>query len=142
MTRRRLASRLLGASGLIMMLLGVVHLIATPHILQLLDGLSASERTFAAGPTLLNHVLVGVLLLPLGFATWVAASERFLAESWAKRILAANALTFLVLPVSILIFMRQPEYYQSPLFISGVALTTVAALLVAWAAWVGISSKP
>lgn len=142
MTRQRLASGFLRASGLLMMLLGVIHLIATPHITHLLDGMTASSRAFAAGPTTLNHVLVGVLLLPLGFATWTAAAADSLAHAWAKRILTANTLAFLALPIAVLICMRQPEYYQAPLFVGAVVLTIATSLLVAFATWVGISSEP
>lgn len=141
MARRQLASGVLRASGAVIMLLGVVHLIATPHILHLLDDMPVGAREFAVGPTLLNHVLVGVLLLPLGLATMTAAAERNLTEPWARRVLIANALTTMALPVSILVFMRRAEYYQAPLFVGAVTLTVAAALLVAWAAWAGTASK-
>ena len=65
MTRRGLAGLFLRAAGAGVILLGFVHLAATPHIPQLLESMPESARRLAAGPTLLNHVLVGVLLLPL-----------------------------------------------------------------------------
>jgi len=37
--------------------------------------------------------------------------------------------------------MRQPQYYQSPLFLAGVALTAVTAILMAVAVWVVASAK-
>ena len=75
MTRRRLASRVLRTAGIVLVLLGVVHLAATPHIPHLLDSMPAAARQIAVGPTVLNHVLVGVLLLPLGLSTWLAAAR-------------------------------------------------------------------
>ena len=141
MSRRRLASLFLRASGLLMMLLGLVHLAATPHIPALLDGLAPKARAFAVGPTVLNHVLVGVLLLPLGFTAFVAAAERHMGEPWARGLLAAYALTLMTLPAAILVFMRQAAFYQSPLFVAGVALTAVTALLVVLAAWAGAGPK-
>ena len=135
MASRRLAGLALRAAGVTLILLGLVHLAATPHIPQLLDGMSERARQFAVGPTLLNHVLVGILLLPLGFTTWVAAARRYQGEPWAGRILAANAITLLTLPITIVIFMRQPEYYHAPLFVLGVTLVALTAVLVAIAAW-------
>ena len=105
MSRRRLASLFLRASGLLMMLLGLVHLAATPHIPALLDGLSPKARAFALGPTVLNHILVGILLLPLGFTAFVAGAERHMGEPWARRLLAAYALTLMTLPVAILVVL-------------------------------------
>jgi hypothetical protein len=123
------------------MVLGCVHLFATPHIPHLLDDMPPKARDFAVGPTLLNHVLAGILLLPLGFATWLAAAEDHLSEPWAKRILVANCLTVLVLPVMVVLLMSQPQYYQSPLFMGGVVLTALTAVLMAVAAWVAASAK-
>jgi hypothetical protein len=142
MTRQRLSSLFLRASGLLVMLLGLVHLAATPHIPALLDGLSPKARAFAVGPTVLNHILVGVLLLPLGFTAFVAAAERHRGEAWARSLLAAYALTLLSLPAAILVFMRQAAFYQSPLFVAGVAITAATAVLVVLAVWVRGGRKP
>jgi hypothetical protein len=79
MSLRGLARGALRVAGVVLMALGVVHLIATPHIL--LDAMPKKARDFAVGPTLLNHVLVGILLLPLGFSTWLAADARHAGES-------------------------------------------------------------
>ena len=78
MERRELARAVLRTSGLALMLASAIHLIATPEIPHLLDGLSPEARGFAVGPMLLDHVLVGILLLPLGFTTWLAASGHYL----------------------------------------------------------------
>ena len=124
-----------------MVLLGVVHLIATPHIPHLLDDMPPKARDFAVGPTLLNHVLVGILLLPLGFTTWLAAAEDHLRQPWAKRTLIVNCLTVLTLPLMVVLLMRHPQYYQSPLFVAGVSLTALTAVMMAAAAWVAASTK-
>lgn len=98
-------------------------------------------RDFAVGPTLLNHVLVGILLLPLGFTTWLAAAEDHLRQPWAKRTLIVNCLTVLTLPLMVVLLMRHPQYYQSPLFVAGVSLTALTAVMMAAAAWVAASTK-
>jgi hypothetical protein len=93
------------------------------------------------GPTLLNHVLVGILLLPLGYTTWLAAASREPNEAWATRILIANTIVTFTLPVSIAIFMRRPEYYTAPLFLTGVGLAAIISLLMVTATWIRIGGR-
>ena len=69
---RRMADRLLRAVGALLIILGFVHLAAAPHIPLLLRGSPRAVYQQAVGPTLLNHVLVGILLLPLGYTIWLA----------------------------------------------------------------------
>lgn len=129
------AGRLLRCAGLLLILLGFVHLAATPHIPALVETIpSGAARDRATGATLLNHVLVGFLLLPFGYTTWIAAADRNLSSSWARRILLVNALTLTTLPLAIAVFMRRPEYYRAPLFVAGAGLTAIASLLVLTAA--------
>ena len=127
---------------MVLALLGAVHLFATPHIAHLLDAMPKKAREFAVGPTILNHVLVGILLLPLGASTWLAADERHLNEPWARGILICNCLAVAALPVSIVILMRGPQYYHAPLFIAGVGLTALAAATMVLATWAAVSAKP
>lgn len=115
------------------MVLGLVHLAATPHIPGLLNGSPGRVYQRAVGPTLLNHVLVGILLFPLGYTTFLAARDS--GQVWARRVLAINALTVLTLPISVAVFMRQPEYYTAPLFLTGVGLVAIISFLMLGAAF-------
>jgi hypothetical protein len=130
MTTQKIAARVLRAIGMLLFALGLVHLLATPHIPSLLSGSPAAVYVRAVGPMLLNHVLVGILLLPLGYTTWVAASVRQRGEGWATRVLVANTLVVLTMPLSIVIFMRNPEYYAAPLFLTGVGLVAIISLVM------------
>lgn len=130
MNSRRLAEKFLRLTGLLLMLLGVVHLIATPHIPSLLNGSPRRVYQQAVGPTLLNHVLVGILLLPLGFTTWLAAAPEESARPWARRVLIMNGAVVFTLPISVIVFMRQPQYYTAPLFLTGVGLVALISLLM------------
>jgi hypothetical protein len=124
----------LRASGIILVLLGLAHLAATPHIPDLIRGLRGTrDYPWALGPTLLNHVLVGVLLLPLGLSTWLAAGASTITQRWARAILVGNTLAVLALPAALVIFMRAKVYYSAPLFVAGVSLTALAAVLMAMA---------
>jgi hypothetical protein len=114
----------------LLFILGLIHIAATPHIPVLLGGSSTLVYQRALGPTLLNHVLVGILLLPLGYTTWLAASFRERGEPWAMRILAANTTVVLTLPLSIVAFMRRSEYYSSPLFLTAVGMVAIISFLM------------
>jgi hypothetical protein len=85
---------------------------------------------------LLNHVLVGILLLPLGCTTWLAAAAHERNKTWATRTLIANTVVALTLPISIVVFMRRSEYYSSPLFVTGVGLVAIIWLLMVTALWI------
>jgi hypothetical protein len=136
MNIQNLAAKFLRVMGALLVLLGIVHLVTTPHIPHLLDGMSTREAyRFAWGPTMLNHVLVGILLIPLGFTTWLASSPRNVVQSWARHILIVNAIVFLTFPLSIVAFMRDPVYYDAPLFVTGVALVVILSLMMIVAAW-------
>ncbi len=136
MSRQRIAAGFLRAVGLLLVVLGFVHLAATPHIPALLGARSSDVYQRALGPTLLNHVLVGILLLPLGYTTWLAAAVHNRNHTWARRVLVVNGIVLLTFPASIALFMRRSEYYTSPLFLTGVLLVTVISLLTVVAAGV------
>ena len=126
--------RLLRGSGLLLLLLGVVHLVATPHIAALI---THSTSTRAADnlipPMLLNHILVGVLLLPLGFLTFYAASY---SDRWAQVIVRTTALTVATLPLTLLALMGV-RYFDAPLFVVGFLLVVAASVTLLLAAFTG-----
>src|SRR5271155_2203644 len=135
MRSQEIAAGFLRTEGVLLIVLGVVHTIATPHIRDLLGDSSSEVYQRAVGPTLLDHVLFGILLLPLGYTTWLAAAPRNRGETWARRVLVVNGVVVLTFPVSLAIFMRRPEYYTAPLFLAAVTLVTVISLLTVIAAW-------
>jgi hypothetical protein len=134
MRSQAIAAGFLRAVGLLLIILGVVHLAATPYIPPLLGESSSGVYQRAVGPTLLNHVLFGILLLPLGYTTWLAAAEQNRNAGWARRVLAVNAVALLTFPVSLALFMHRPEYYTAPLFLAAVTLVAVISLLAVVAA--------
>ena len=135
MRSQQIAAAFLRAVGLLLIVLGLVHLAATPHIPPLLGESSSPVYQQAVGPTLLNHVLFGILLLPLGYTTWLAAAYENRNETWASRVLMVNGIVLLTFPVTLALFMRRPEYYTAPLFLVAVILVGVISLMTIVAAW-------
>ena len=118
---------------MLLILLGIVHVAATPHIATLIRhsaSTAAAERL--TPPMLLNHILVGLLLFPLGYLTVYAAPYSAAGLAWAQVIVRAIALTVAALPVTLLALMGV-RYFDAPLFVLGAALVVAAAatLLVA-----------
>jgi hypothetical protein len=124
------STRCLQAVGGLLIILALLHLAATPHIPELLRGSPLVVYERAVGPTLLNQVLVGILLVSLGVTTWFAAAACERGEQWALPIVVTNTIVVFTLPLSITAFMRQPEYYTAPLFLTGVLLAFVISLLM------------
>lgn len=125
--------RLLRGSGVLLILLGIVHLLATPHIATLIQhSASRAAADRLTPPMLLNHVLVGLWLFPLGYLTVYAAPYSAAGLAWAQMVVRTTALTVATLPVTLLALMGV-RYFDAPLFVLGAAVVVAAAatLLVA-----------
>jgi hypothetical protein len=129
--------RLLRGAGILLMTLGVVHLLATPHIASLVrHSASPASARWLTPPMLLNHILVGVLLIPLGYLTAYAAPHAVSGASWARVVVRTTALSVATLPIALFALMGRRYYFDAPLFVLGAALTVVVAvtlLVVAFA---------
>ena len=77
---------------------------------------------------LLNHILVGVLLLPLGYLTIYAAPHAVSGASWAQVVVRTTALSVGILPITLFALMGRRYYLDAPLFVLGAALTVIVAL--------------
>lgn len=84
----------------------------------------------------LNHILVGILLIPFGISTFWAG--RALQETWAFRLAMINAAAILVFPV-LLVLVLPADSLDAPLFRLAIlvlmvtCLTQMAALAGLWA---------
>ncbi len=136
MNRLRGPGFILRVCGALLVLLGVVHLVATPHIPALLDGMrSDADYGLVRGATLLNHVMTGLLLFPVGISTWLASSPANLPQPFARKILVMNSLAMLCAPLCILLFMGDVNYLRAPLFLTGVCLATLLPVVMLGVAW-------
>src|ERR1700732_3425573 len=127
--------RVLRGRGVLRILLGIVHLVATPHIASLIRHYSSAEAAeVLIPPMLLNHVLVGVLLLPLGWLMLYAAAHSAARVAWAQVVVRTTAVTVATLPVTLLALMGF-RYFDAPLFVLGAALVSGAAVALLLAAF-------
>ena len=110
----RWAPWLTQATGILLILLGIIHLIATPFLIGWLSQqLRSDHASLAIAAMRLNHILVGILLLPLGVSTFWSGKpldNRGLCV-WQ----ALNAVTLLCLPM-LLVTTMPLESLDAPLF--------------------------
>jgi hypothetical protein len=85
---------------------------------------------------LLNHVLVGVLSIPLGFLTVYAAPHAVTGAFWAQVTVRTAALSVATVPILIFALMGTRYYFNAPLFVLGVALTVIVTITLLAAAFV------
>ena len=131
----RWAPRLTQATGILLILLGIIHLIATPFLIGWLSRqLHSDSIPLAIAAMRLNHILVGILLLPLGVLTFWSGTA--LGQSWGLRLAGLNALTLLCLP-ALLVTIMPLESLHAPLFLLAV-LVVIAACLVQLLALAGV----
>jgi hypothetical protein len=124
------------SGGIVLILLGVLHLAVTPFITRLIDENASPEgAAFLSPPMLLNHVVVGLLLLPLGVLTFYAASSAVAGMLWAVLVTRIAAVTVAALPVTVFVVMGT-RYFGAPPFVAATILACLAALaLLAASFW-------
>jgi len=120
---------LLRGAGILLVMLGIVHLVATAHIAALIRrAASPSSAQWLTPPMLLNHVLVGVLLIPLGYLTAYAAPHAVNGASWAQIVVRTVALAVATLPIALFALLGTRYYFDAPLFVVGATLTVIVAV--------------
>jgi hypothetical protein len=126
MTKLRAASLAFRVLGPLVILVGVLHLYATKLILDHVLGQisDAKLRSFIAPGYLLDHLVVGVLMLPIGFNMWWSSAGLGQGRHWAWVSNFAVCISILTTPILIGFLMGSREMH-SPLFV-------VAALLMAF----------
>jgi hypothetical protein len=129
----RMRVLILRTSGILLFALGLLHLAVTPLIARLVAGAALPTAVaWLTPPMLLNHVVVGILLLPLGARTTYAAPY---SASWAKVVTRAVALAVATLPPT-LFWLMGTRYFRAVPFQVATGILCVASLtLLAAAFW-------
>jgi len=137
---RRVRSAILLLSGALLCVLGVLHLAVTPHIARMLKSNVPSEAAeWISPPMLLNHVVVGILLLPLGVLTVYAALPASRGVAWARFTIRVTAVTVASLPPTLFVLMGA-RYFEATPFVVATGIVSVASLTLLAAAF--LPAKP
>src|ERR1700682_2834113 len=129
MNRRLIVARIISMTGSLLLIVAAIHLLVTSALKRsLLDRvLTPQELRIISPPFLLNHIVVGILLIPLGFITLYSASGIRAGERWAWVITLVIGVTILSLPVVLVLVMRA-EYFQALPFLMAAALITIVGI--------------
>ena len=126
----RTACLVLWIGGTLVFTTGLLHLWATSYVMQLFEsGEAGSQSDVALAAAFINHVVVGVLLLPLGVSLACTAWPLARKEPWSVAVGVGNCLALLALPAILVIAVR-PAMLDAPAFVAAVAMLTGAAFLV------------
>jgi len=128
MRRRHIVANILLGDGVLLILAGFLHLLATPVARAWMER-DITAQTFRSLPVpfLLNHLTVGMLLIPFGVSTMYSAAGVRVGQVWARNIAITNGLAVLLIPLLILFFMGG-AFFDAPLFLYMAALTTLIGL--------------
>ena len=127
---------ILSLGGALLVTLGALHLAVTPFIARFIDlNTSPTGAAFLKPPMLLNHMVIGVLLLPLGGLTVYAAPRAVQGESWALVTTRVIAITVASLPIVLSILMGARYFGAKPFLLATVIVTVAAVVLLAAAFW-------
>jgi len=129
-------SGILRAGGALLVALGALHLAVTPHIARLIQSSTPAEAVaWLMPPMLLNHIVLGILLFPLGGLIFYAAPYAARGDRWALAVSRATATAIATLPVTLFVLMGT-RYFGAPPFVLATAILSAACLaLLAAAFW-------
>ena len=131
---QRFAARALAVGGVLLLIVAAIHLAVTPMLRTLfLTAAGQGPARFWLAPFLLNHVVVGVLLVPVGLNTLYAARAARAGAPWARAVALTNAFSVLALPVALVLLMGR-EYFGARPFVVATVLVAVASVVLVVAA--------
>ena len=129
----RMRVLILRTSGILLCVLGLLHLAVTPLIARLVaDAARPTDADWLTPPMLLNHIVVGILLLPLGVLTAYAAPHE---TPWAKVVTRAVALAVATLPPTLFSLMGTQYFGAVPFQVATGIVCVASVTLLAAAFW-------
>lgn len=122
--------------GGMLVVLGALHLAVTPFIARLIkNNVTEAVSAWLTPPMLLNHVVVGILLLPLGIFTFYAAGSAVAGERWAMIVTRVSAITVAALPLVLFLLMGTRYFEATPFVVATIIVCAAAIMLLAAAFW-------
>jgi hypothetical protein len=132
MNKLLIVSRIVRAEGILLLVVAAIHLAVIPTLRRaFVSQLSPEDFRFVWPPFLLNHAVVGILLIPLGLSTLYCASGIRRGERWSWRVGMTNAITILSLPL-VLVAVMERHYFSALPFLIATILITVVGLSMIW----------
>jgi hypothetical protein len=132
----KLRKVILRFGGAMLIILGILHLTVTPIIARLIaQNVTEVAAVWLTPPMLLNHIVVGILLIPIGILTFYAAPAAVAGEKWALIVTRVSAITVLALPIVLFLLMGSNYFDAIPFLVATIILCIAALTILAAAFW-------
>jgi hypothetical protein len=141
---RGLSLLVLRLSAVLVFVAGVLHLLMTGPLMHWFRPMTVPHADVAQAAMLLNHVVVGILLLPLGVALAAIGQPLSRAEPWAVAVGASSSLALLALPL-VLMFTIRSAMLDAPAFVAAAIMLTLASIAAAASVaylWLSAPARP
>jgi hypothetical protein len=131
-----LRKAVLKSGGAMLIGLGMLHLAVTPFVREFIvqHTIPGNVERFTP-PMLLNHIVVGILLLPLGILTYYAASFAVAGEKWALFVVRLSACSTILLPIALFLIMGARYFGAVPFVIATVLVSVSSVSIFVTAFW-------
>jgi len=140
-----IASWILAVAGAALLATGIIHLYITPSLYRWFGAYARHSLPVIGPPFLLNHAVVGVLLIALGATTCIASSGIRVSDRRAWWISLVSAGAVAVLPL-LLVVLMQGGMYNAPPFVVAEILVTFSATAMIGAVIIarpsGVATRP
>lgn len=128
MNRRSLVTRILMIDGVLLLVVATLYFILINSVTSWLEErISPLEKADVMPLFLMNHIAVGILLIPLALSTFYCAWGVKKGQHWSRVVSLINGLSVLSLPVILSLFMGA-QYYGSFLFLLASVLMVVIGI--------------
>lgn len=129
-------SIILRTAGVLLVALGLLHLAVTPFIVRMIeDGAAPGAVGWLSPPMVLNHVVVGILLLPIGGLVTYAAVAAASGARWALVVTRSISLAIVALPPTLFLVMGVRYFDAVPFRIAAIIVCSASAALLLTAFW-------
>lgn len=137
MRRRVVASHVLRVVGILLLVVAAIHLAVTSLLKEaVLDRvLTAKMMPIVTPPFLLNHIVVGILLVPIGLVTLYSAAGIRAGERWAWVVSWSVAAGLASLPVALVLVMRGGLFDAVPFRVAEILITICAMTMPGVLIW-------
>jgi hypothetical protein len=135
MNRRRTLARILAFDGVLLLVVAALYLALSHRATQWLTSiLSPSEYSEVAPPFLLNHISIGVLLVPLALTTLCAAWGVKKGQGWSRIVSFINGISLLALPALFWLSMGS-QYYSFVMSLAAMLIVVIGITMLVPAIW-------
>lgn len=129
-------SRILLVSGILLLFFALLHIFCSPLVFKWFTREIINETLSTTSPVVLfNHLLVGILLIPLGVSTMFTAAGVRAGHKWARAVAITNSLLIIIISLLIYIVFGWAGYGSSLYMIVNVLVTIIGIFMFLSLIW-------